>query len=31
MRVYPKIPELYSIAAMMYEEKGEIDRAARFF
>lgn len=30
MRVYPKIPELYSIAAMMYEEKGEIGRAAHF-
>ena len=29
MKVYPKIPELYTIAAMMYEEKGKINKAAR--
>lgn len=30
MKLYPKTPELYSIAAMMYEEKGEYGRAAKF-
>ncbi len=27
--MYPKIPELYTIAAMMYEDKGKINKAAK--
>lgn len=31
MKVYPRIPELYYIAAMIYEEQGKIGQAAQFF